>query len=298
MTEVMQGERLANLHLDLLNKSRLTWDVLQEPLVSTSGKLTKEVGAFRSDNGYHLGTHSERYQVCQNSELAKLLVYSASEIDGLSVEDMRGGMLSNGKKVYFQIPLPSKTINDSEVNSYITALNSHDGTTGVAFGTTQVVVICQNTFYLGYRSPDMARVLHHSTMKERLESISEAMLMSIRFDKEVASLFERMSEIEVTSGIVKSLETKLFPISDDKQESTRRKNIVSKFNESLEIEFSTQGTNLWGLFNGVTRYTNHNMTTRKETDKQSNIMIGQGAKINTAAFQHITSKFSKELIVN
>jgi hypothetical protein len=135
-------------------------------------------------------------------------------------------------------------------------------------------------------------------MKERLETISEAMKTSIQFDRDLCHLFARMSKIEATAEVLKELENNLFPAPQDKESSTRRTNMVSKFNKSVESEFLTQGKNLWGLFNGVTRYTNHEMSIRKESDKQSNVMVGQGAKLNHAAFEYMTSKFQKELIRN
>ena len=288
ITETMSAFRLSGLHLDLLNKARIAWEVVQEPLITPSGRLTKEIGLFRSDNDYHLGTHSERYQVCQNAELAKLVVYAASDIEDLNIETMRGGVLQNGRKIYIQIALATKSINGHEMKSWLTALNSHDGTTTVSFGSTKTLVICQNTFFQAYRSEKMTRVLHHSTMKEKLAGIAEAMKESIALDQQLDRVFERMAEKKVNHDEIKGLRDMIFvPVGDDKEESTRRINNLAKFHQAVDIEFATHGENAWGLFNGVTRYTNHHMAVRKDNDRISNVMVGTGAKINTMAFNYL-----------
>jgi hypothetical protein len=48
--------------------------------------------------------------------------------------------------------LPAEIIGRSEVKRWLTCLNSHDGSTSVGFGSSNTVVVCQNTFFraLGY----------------------------------------------------------------------------------------------------------------------------------------------------
>ena len=64
---------------------------------------------------------------------------------------------------------------------------------------------------------------------------------------------------------------------------------MAKFDKSVEIEFAKEGTNLWGLFNAVTRYTNHEMKSNyRHNDKLENVMIGAGSKLNALAYNQLS----------
>jgi phage/plasmid-like protein (TIGR03299 family) len=290
---VMNNERLTNLQLDLLNKHGLAWRVIEEPLVSQSGLPTNQIGLFRSDNNAHLGTHTTRYNPCQNAELAKMLVYACSPIEDLELTESRGGEFFGGKKVFFQIPLPSVTIGNTDVQRFLTALNSFDGSTAVALGTCQTVVVCQNTFYKAYRNAEMSKVGHYSTMRAKLEALTQQIHFTIEKDMKQVELFQRMAETPIFGTDVESLTKKIFDLTDGEEAGTRKANRMTKFNNDLEVEFAEQGYNAWGLFNGVTRYTNHTIKhTNSYSDKMANVICGTGAKINSLALDHITSRFN------
>lgn len=290
---ITSDERLTNLHLDLLNQHGLAWRVVEEPLVSISGLPTNQIGLFRSDNNAHLGTHTTRYNPCQNAELAKMLVYACSPIQDLDIYQTRGGDFYGGKKVFFQIMLPSVSVGKTEVKRYLTALNSFDGSTAVALGTTQTVVVCQNTFFKAYRNAEMSKVGHYSTMKAKLEALSEQMKYTIAQDIEQVERFRRMLEIPVFDTDIIALRNKLFNLSQGEEAKTRKQNRMDKFYADVETEFAEQGANAWGLFNGVTRYTNHSLKTGGTyNDKMANVICGIGAKMNAVALDHITTQFN------
>lgn len=287
---VENNERLTNLTLDLCNKHDLSWSVEREKLVSPSGRLTDSYGLFRSDNGQHLATLSERYVPCDNFELAKMLVFASQSIEDLNVEETNGGYFKKGQKVFFQIPLPNTTIGNANVTRYLSALNSHDGSTGVALGTTQTVVSCQNSFYSAYRGTDMTRVGHNSNMRERLTRLVVLLEETITKDQDNIEKFRKMLEIVPQKEDIEAMKQLMFsidPTTPPSEISTRKTNLMHKFDHAVEVEFAEQGTNMWGLFNAVTRYTNHEMKTYTGNGKLENVMVGQGAKLNKLAFNRL-----------
>lgn len=287
---IESNQKLTDFHLDLLNQYNLGWSVVQEPLITATGKTTSQLGLFRSDNGFHLGTHSERYNPCQNAELAKLLVYASSPIDELNITETKGGIFNGGKKVYFQIPLPQTEIGNAQVQRWLTALNSHDGSSAVALGTTQTVISCQNTFYRAYRATDMSRVGHYSTMQKKLEALTQQLFHTIEKDKEQTEVFCKMYETQVQNADIELLKKSIFSITDEGEISTRKTNLIKKFDTAVEVEFAEQGENLWGLFNAVTRYTNHGMKDFKNRDsKLAHVVTGMGSKINSVAYQQLAN---------
>lgn len=291
---IHSSTRLTNLHLDILNKHNLGWSVETEDLISKSGKATDKVGLFRSDNGLCLGTHSKRYIPCQNSELVKLIVYASEPIQDLSLDHTMGGTLQDGRKIFLQIPLPDTTIGNAHVKRMITALNSHDGKTAVALGTTQTVVSCQNTFFKAYRSSDMSRVGHYSTMQKKLESLTNNLRYTIEKDQEQIEIFRKLHGTKITKADVEKMKSLVFNIPINPEEiSTRKENLVKKFDTCLDAEFAAHGETAWGLFNAVTRYTNHHIRDYKSSQaKLTNVMIGTGAKINSMAYSFLLNNYS------
>ena len=70
---------------------------------------------------------------------------------------------------------------------------------------------------------------------------------------------------------------------DYQELSSRRKNQIQSLTESIKHETDEKGSDLWGLFNGVTYETNH----KQGKDGLKNIMIGQGAKANKRALDYV-----------
>lgn len=286
--EVQNDERLMDLSLDLVNKHGLAWSPIKEQLFTKDGTPTNSYGIFRSDDRTFLSSMSKYYQPLDNFELAQLLVFSAKEIQDLSVEESSGGLLSQGRKVYIQIPLPQAEIGNASVVRQLTAINSHDGSSGVAFGTTQTVIACSNTFYKAYRHKDMTRVGHHSTMRERLNETIANLHKTISEDLKTIEKFRKMLDITPQKQDIEALKDRIFNVDDIATISTRKSNSLAKFDSCVEIEFAKEGTNLWGLFNAVTRYTNHEMKSNLNSkEKLANVLVGTGRKMNETAYNHL-----------
>ena len=76
--------------------------------------------------------------------------------------------------------------------------------------------------------------------------------------------------------------------------STRKKNQIEGFGKALSHEFEAKGNTLWGLFNGVTYYTNH-----IENKGIDNLMTGSGYKKNLIAFKTIEKELeTRGMLVN
>lgn len=274
---------------ELLSNNDLTWTVNRLPLIGRTtnddGIITEletnSFGNFRNDTGEHLGTVGEKYQVFQNYELAETIV-EASE--GMNLEVSRGGMLQNGKKVYLQIGLPDELIGESKVKRYITALNSHDGSSSIGFGTSNTVVICQNTFNKSMR--DVSRIRHTMTAKERVTAAMEDIRRSILGEEMIMTQFKQMCDTKLEDEILEKIIKSCFKVTDvNEAPSTRKMNQMTQVAADIATDVKIHGNNLWALFNGITRYTNHHMV---KPDKQAeHLMVGQGAKINAVAFDTI-----------
>ena len=63
--------------------------------------------------------------------------------------------------------------------------------------------------------------------------------------------------------------------------------------QDIRTDIGIHGNNLWGLFNGITRYTNHSQVSSDKSNE--NVMVGQGAKMNEIAFNEIMMQVERSL---
>ena len=288
---IEKNEHLLNHVLDIMNKYKLNWDVKKIPLFTNEegGSLpTNSFGIFRSDNNAWLSTQGKNYVPLQNFDLVSSVITASANIKEFDLDAVHAGQLSQGRKIYVQLPMEDEVIGNSKVNRWITALNSHDGSSCVAFGSQQTVVVCQNTFYMAYKN--LTHVRHNMNAKDKLMAMATDLNNSLMEDQLLTEEFKRWVDMPVTSRQIEMVKNGIVALNEDKEEklSMRKQNQLIKIDRAIDQEFSLEGENLWGLFNGVTRYTNHTMSPNKtQLDIKESLMVGQGARINKNAYNQI-----------
>ncbi len=274
---------LQNQTFELLEQTATNWTVNKLPLVSQEGLPTESFGIFRNDNNLWLGTIGKQYEPIQNFEIAETLIATTDEISN----SHKGGLLNNGKKVFYQTEIDPVTIDRDEVKRFLTILNSHDGSSSIGFGFSNTVVVCQNTFYKAMK--DVQKFRHTTSAKERLEIARKQVREILLAENDVIDTYKRMADKKVTTTAIKMVVADLFdfkledfdnPVEDF---STRKVNDIAMFKQIMDSEFASHGETLWGLFNAVTWKTNHVDT--KRNNQLENVMIGGGYKKNNSAFK-------------
>ena len=146
--------------LETIQKLGLDWTVNKVQLCTPDGTPVDYYANQRSDNKEVLHVVSEGYSVLQNEELVELCEALANTFD---YKIHRGGALHGGRKVFVQLDTDSVHgigQNNDTVKRYITAVNSFDGSTAVAFGSLGLTISCQNTFFRAARHASMTRIKH------------------------------------------------------------------------------------------------------------------------------------------
>lgn len=277
--------------MNLLEKTGLNWEVKKERLYHDTGIQTNFYGLFKYPSADDVvpstcfATVKDRYRVFQNWELADTIVRAT---EGMGIDVTRGGQLEMGRKVYLQAELPDEYVGKSGVKRWVTVLNSHDGSSSISFGSTNQVVVCTNTFYRAYKDTEKFR--HTENAKERIEVAIRQFQETIREDERMFETFKRMSETRPNESIVEAVINKMFNMdiknTTAEEVSTRRKNQIHQFAQAYNIERDLEGDTVWGLFNAVTRYTNH-MAVPAKANKDAYLMTGSGHDINNIAYDTI-----------
>lgn len=262
--------------LEVLEQTNLNWTVKKENLLRPTLEPTDSYGLFHSKSGEHLGTVKQGYQVYQNWELVEDIL-SITDVD---LSNINGDQLQDGRKVFVSIPLETLSIGKNDgIKRYITYLNSHDGSSSVCMGITNKVVSCSNMFYTVAK--DMGKVRHSLNMKDKLAILKGNLKDTIEQEKLMMEAMQVLSMKEARLSDVDHMIKKLIPKQND--ESKYRKNQRDKLLTCIESEMDSKGKTKWGLFNGVTYYTNH----IQNKDQVKNIMLGQGYKMNKTAFETV-----------
>lgn len=280
---------------NLLDRTGTNWKVEKLPLVAhkvtengISELPTNAFGLYRDDTPQHLGTVKGRYSIMQNAELADIMVKIQSRFGG----DVKGGSLVNGKKVFYQLSLEDATVGPDTLKRNITCLNSHDGSSSIGFGSTNTVVSCSNMFHLAMK--DLERFRHTASASERLaiavQSFEEAMVQ----DDELMETFKKFDGVQLDNHVKELVRKALFNVTQEDKLSTRKANILNRYDAAVKKEIKEKGESLWGLFNGVTYYTNHLDNTKNET---RHIMYGQGYKKNKKAFDIISKQIEPSVVL-
>jgi len=271
---------------EVLQNTGLNWSVEKKPLFSEDGLPTESYGIFRNDNNQWLGTAGERYTPYQNSQLVERMV-ELTDTAGIPITS--GGSLQGGKKIYLQAELDQERVGASNVKRYITAMNSHDGSTSIAFGVANRVVVCSNGFYRTLK--EMKSKHRHTRNAESSIDISISQLQNaIREELNLIQTYKAFDATQLTDEAVDRTIRALFKVSLDAPSntvSTRKFNQVRSFSDSLTTEIHTHGNTLWSLFNAVTRYTNHVAAPSSEDAKNTYLMVGGGYKLSNIGYNEI-----------
>jgi hypothetical protein len=242
-------------------------------------------GMYRTDTKECLGVVGSQYVPVQNNALYDV-VREAAELSELNHEDVRFIELAGGRKVAFQVLLPEWDLTGDKVTRYASALNSHDGSSSLAMGMVGTRIICQNTWLMAYRNCRKAR--HSASITEQVKVMRDELLQSIEIDKNLFEQFEKLWAEEYTSTdhtpfIKELIGYDLEELELVEANTTKRRNKFEGISTAIDVELK-ESQSLWGVFNGVTRYVNHELAPRKE-DPTNFIYFGTGRQMIDKALQ-------------
>lgn len=260
--------------------NNLDWTVETRPLFysSAEGKPVlyhDRVAVVRADNETCLGVVSIGFETVQNDALLKKVQPLVDE-GLLTIENM--GYLNHGAKVFIQARISEEfQILGEDYRAYITLLNGHVGNHSVAIGSSNVRVICGNTFTTAYSNIGNkfrhsegvnTRVLESSIVMDYVNQNMEI------YSKNVETMASAPCKID---DFHRALET----IHDKKINEMKN---VETLNRLFYGGQGNEGRTYYDAFNAITEFgSNHS---RKNSDARFNyVNFGSGAKINNRAME-------------
>jgi hypothetical protein len=196
--------------------------------------------------------------------------------------------------VYMQISLKEQFIGKSPIQRWISGLDSKDGSSSFAFGSTNTIVVCRNTFHRAYG--ELQRFRHTTNLKERVAIATKGLRIALEADEKLMESFKMLASKPATIEAIQRVGDRMFKLTEEKKKelSARRANQIKAYLDAISQSITEQGDNLWAVFNGVTRYTNHIAAAgMNELEKQEYLMTGGGERLSSIGYDELM-QFVKE----
>ena len=261
---------------EALKMSGLDWRTEQVPVYyGEERKLAEGVKAnVRGDNGDILGIVSDKYKPIHNAEA---FAFGDALLDyGASIETALG--LNGGKRTCILFKLPDYKILDDEIANFVFIANSHNGLGALTAGSTNIRVVCKNTFDKALKGANRVWKLRHmgKNLEEQLAAASEAMELNNSYTAALKLQAEKMAAIQFTSQDFSSFLLKLFPDAAEDASNCVKGNIEDN-RAALKLAYDSpnlgniRGTQ-WGVIQAVADMAFHKVPARKTGKYQESMM--------------------------
>jgi len=278
---------------EILVSNGLDFNITKVPLVALLADKTIKTdyfGLLNEKNGKIIHTVKDGYTVSQNKEIVEMILMGMENFGELSVYN--AGAINDGRKIFIQLAIEgySKVGNDL-IKKYITVIDSNDGSTGLSVGIGNLTMSCQNQFWKFYKSGQM-KAKHTATIQEKIKTLPILIKSALSENFKMIEIFNKFQSTPVTKKLANDMVKTLIGFdrimieSKEKEVSTRSKNIMNSLYKAIDIEMSSKGENLWGLFSGVTRWTSHdNSVPKRENGRIESGMLGNNYRFNQKALE-------------
>jgi hypothetical protein len=243
----------------------------------------------RNDNGGVLSVMKKSYSPMTNTEFLEV-VSKIQEISGFKLAGFNE--FRQGRKVlgFLENDKEDLYIGGHKIKDYFLVGNSFDGSTSFFQGTSTILIRCQNQFS---QINVMNKIRHTKSIGRKLEEFYSYLDFYFNKRNELYKTFEQLGNITLTENLRENLIKAALGVKEvtDKEISARKQNQIDLLRSTILAETLELGENMWGAFNGVTKYTTHEIETKNPIFGN---VFGNQADINNRAMEFAT----KELVMS
>jgi polyhydroxyalkanoate synthesis regulator phasin len=262
-------EAIKNANLDYeVDKAKVQFFPATDKQIWVEGHYA----TYRKDTYDYLGMVKSRYEIVQNRDA---FGFFDSIIDEGEAIFETAGALGNGEKI----------------EKYIMLTNSHDGSSSVIAGMTNIRVVCNNTLQAALKGlENKVSINHISGAKDKLKEAHRVMGIASNYSNQVQDIFNQMADRKMTEGQYRDYFEAIFTpeyktamtAAEEKEMSTRLKNMIEgttqfAFTHPTQTTDAANGT-LWGAYNAVSGYYNYIKTFKSTEDKFNSQFFGVANK--------------------
>jgi hypothetical protein len=270
----------------------LNWLVQKEQLFLADGTPTDIFAVVRQDNRDVFTSVKSGYAEFQNHQMLEL-VKSISSVANMEIH--KAGCFQGGRKTYVQLvsPVSIDGIGDNKdkVNFYSTCLNSHDGTTALSWGSTNITISCKNTFHRAVKSMNSSARHTRRSIDEVLNMISlnmpmidESVLEAERTAETMMAMSKKLVKPRDVEEFIKNIFKVDFAVDTKENTNAKRFNRAEVLKEAIRSEMAQKGNTAWGMFSGLTKFTTH-LSSKNADSREANKYSGIYNNMDNVGFK-------------
>jgi phage/plasmid-like protein (TIGR03299 family) len=254
----------------------------------TDRRMTVRTNIVTGETEY-LGIVSDDYAEVQNEETAEMLDRLADE-SGAHFET--GGSLRGGRSVFITMKLPTsmQIAGVDDLDLYLCATTSHDGTSALRVDATPIRVVCANTQRAALAHTKGFYVFRHtSNVRSQISQAREAMGLVWKYLDGFQVEADKMINETLTMGEFEKVVAELWPLADDASATTRnnhkkRASTLRYLIRDADTQAAIKGTR-WAGFQAITEYIDHYAPAKDAILRANRAVTGPVAELKTRAFE-------------
>ena len=256
---------------DAIRIAKLDWKIQQVPVMANGNEIPNYFANIRSDTNEALGVVRGRYKVVQNTE-AFDFVDGIIENKDVECRYETAGSLFNGRKIFLLVRLPNKELLGDEVENYLFFTNSHDGSSALTAGITNVRVVCNNTLQMAIKHAQRTWTCRHTdSIFAKKAQAQKALGLAVTYMDSMDEIAEKLATKKINE---EKFFRKLFEknptnlCEKNKEQAIERMHII--FNEKNDLQ-NFRGS-AWGMYNAVADFVSNTTPFRNTATYKENKM--------------------------
>ncbi len=264
-------------------KQKIDWDICTSPLIINDSIDSKKQAILRNDNNQLLGIVGKDYCPLSNTQLMEFTdaLTKTGEFELKGFDELNDGKII---LAFLKNTNPNLKINGCLNEEYMFIGNSFDGTKRFHIGTTSSLARCSNQF----ASTLKVFSKKHTSFFDTNETMIKNIIKNYKTKKAILyESFDGMETVRVDESIILKLIKEIYAMLNNDSKSIKQKDWTKSpsmlnLRKCIDLEMKDLGNNAFGLFNGVTWYTSHEMRSKEGNYSQIN---GHANLINQKAFR-------------
>lgn len=238
----------------------------------------------------YLGVVGEDYTPVQNEQVAEMLDRLVDAAGGAHFET--AGSLRGGRRVFVTMKLPKgmRIAGVDDMDLYLAATTSHDGTAGLRVDATPVRIVCANTDRAALAATKGFYVFRHTTnVHAQIAQAREAMGLMWDYFDEFQRAAERMINESLSMGQFEKVVEQLWPLPEDASEPTKRNHrqrqaALRYLIRDADTQKAIRNTR-WAGYQAITEYVDHYAPAKTIELRANRAVAGPGAELKSRAFE-------------
>lgn len=256
---------------DAIKIARMDWKVEQVPVMANGAEIPGYFCNIRSDVNLPLGIVKNRYKIVQNTEAFDFVDGIIENTHGIECRYETAGSLFNGKKIFLLVKLPNKNILGDDVENYLFFTNSHDGSSSLTAGISNVRVVCNNTLQMAIKEADRIWHCRHTvSIESKKQQARESLGMAVKYMDKMEEFANElaMKKVNEEKFFRKLFETPKITWLGEKNKEQLIERLHIIYNEKDDLQ-NFKGTG-WGMYNAVADFCSNTTPFRQTSTIKEN----------------------------